>query len=251
VEKLVVSCDSPEPGEYQSVRGTPIGPLEDGLSALSAAKEKAKSSVPLLAFEFVAMKHNLMRLKDMPRFARKWGAVSLLVTNLIPYTPEMTEHMTYSIGCVSTGPDPSSWRGAWEAAARDWFTWGTLDLPRTRWGAARRCRFIEDKSATISWTGEVSPCLPLSHTYDVYGFGRAKRIHRLSFGSLARRSLAAIWCSPRYVRFRSRVRLFRFPSCVDCLLGDTCDYRAQNADCWGAECSCADCLWAQDMVRCP
>ncbi|MGQ9585737.1 MAG: hypothetical protein ACUVXG_10090 [Anaerolineae bacterium] len=41
----------------------------------------------------------------------------------------------------------------------------------------------------------------------------------------------------------------RFPSCVDC--GAACDYAEQNEDCWGNVPSCADCLWAQDVVRCP
>jgi MoaA/NifB/PqqE/SkfB family radical SAM enzyme len=45
-----------------------------------------------------------------------------------------------------------------------------------------------------------------------------------------------------YVRFRAQVRNFRFPSCVDCDIGDTCDVRESNEGCWGWNPSCADCL---------
>jgi len=41
-----------------------------------------------------------------------------------------------------------------------------------------------------------------------------------------------------------------FPSCVDCELRNTCDSSAANKACWGLNPSCADCLWAQDIIRC-
>ena len=50
-------------------------------------------------------------------------------------------------------------------------------------------------------------------------------------------------------RVLDNVRDFRFPSCVDC--GEACAYAEHNQDCWGNAPSCADCLWAQDLVRCP
>jgi len=47
------------------------------------------------------------------------------------------------------------------------------------------------------------------------------------------------------------VRGLHFPSCPDCDLCETCDLRDKNEGCWGWKPSCADCLWAQDIVRCP
>jgi hypothetical protein len=35
---------------------------------------------------------------------------------------------------------------------------------------------------------------------------------------------------------------------VDCELRDTCDITESNDGCWGWCPSCADCLWAQDIV---
>jgi len=57
--------------------------------------------------------------------------------------------------------------------------------------------------------------------------------------------------SEEYTRYRSAVRAFHFPSCPDCDLRETCDLRLENNACWGPNPSCADCLWAQDIVRCP
>ena len=63
--------------------------------------------------------------------------------------------------------------------------------------------------------------------------------------------LLEIWTSEEYCRFRNEVRDFNFPSCPDCDLRESCDLRAKNDACWGWNPSCADCLWAQDIIRCP
>ena len=52
-------------------------------------------------------------------------------------------------------------------------------------------------------------------------------------------------------RFRNQVSAFYFPSCPDCDLRETCDLRERNEGCWGWNPSCADCLWAQEIVHCP
>lgn len=38
-------------------------------------------------------------------------------------------------------------------------------------------------------------------------------------------------------------------TCVDC--GLACDLAERNEDCWMNNPSCADCLWASDIIRCP
>lgn len=40
-------------------------------------------------------------------------------------------------------------------------------------------------------------------------------------------------------------------SCVDCDLRETCVIAESNESCWGWCPSCADRLWAQDIVRYP
>jgi MoaA/NifB/PqqE/SkfB family radical SAM enzyme len=81
--------------------------------------------------------------------------------------------------------------------------------------------------------------------------GRKKQVRRYVLGNVNELPLSEIWMSEDYVRFRSEVRGFHFPSCPDCDLRDGCDLRESNEGCWGWNPSCADCLWAQDIVRCP
>ncbi|MEW5719342.1 MAG: SPASM domain-containing protein, partial [Chloroflexota bacterium] len=80
---------------------------------------------------------------------------------------------------------------------------------------------------------------------------RQKQVARYVLGDVGAQSLAEVWMTENYVRFRSEVRGFHFPSCPDCDLRETCDLRGRNEGCWGWNPSCADCLWAQDIVRCP
>ncbi len=101
-------------------------------------------------------------------------------------------------------------------------------------------------------TGAQSPCYALAHSYSYLTIdGRRKQVERYSLGNITEQSLLEIWTSEDYCRFRNEVRDFRFPSCPDCDLRETCDLREQNEGCWGWNPSCADCLWAQDIIRCP
>jgi len=120
------------------------------------------------------------------------------------------------------------------------------------WGASRRCRFIHDHAIVVGWDGGVSPCYALSHNYSYYTIdGMKKQVSRYILGNTNEQSLFDIWTSEEYMRFRSEVKAFHFPSCPDCDLRDSCDLREQNHGCWGWNPSCADCLWAQDIIRCP
>lgn len=260
VEEIIVSCDSPRENTYASLRGGSLGRLEEGIEALNEAKKRYGSPFPRLVLEFVAMKWNLEELKELPVLAARWGAASLLVTNLLPYSEGLKEEILYSYADAPrilrsggfTPERPADIAGTiWKAAAEKWFTWGTVKLPRNVWGAFRRCSFVESYSAVVTWEGDVTPCYALSHSYPCFVFGRRKEVRKYSLGNLRHAGLYDIWASEEYVRFRGKVRLFRFPSCVDCELAYTCDYPAANQDCWGNAPSCADCLWAQDIIKCP
>jgi MoaA/NifB/PqqE/SkfB family radical SAM enzyme len=120
------------------------------------------------------------------------------------------------------------------------------------WGAERRCRFIKDRAAVVGWDGGVAPCYALSHNYRYFTIdGRHKKVDRYLLGNVHEQYLLDIWCSEEYVCFRSEVQAFHFPSCPDCDLRETCDLREKNLGCWGWNPSCADCLWAQNIVLCP
>ena len=249
VEELVVSFDGATPKAYEAIRReADFRQLVENLRHLNEVKSRRNSPFPRIGIEFVAMRSNVGELISLVKLAKELQASFILVTHLLPYTEDMVGEILYSRdGDAYTFPVLPGW----PLMSGGWLLWGTVYLPRSRWGAERRCRFIRDKATVVGWDGKVSPCYALMHSYPYYIFGRRKNVTRYILGDIHEQSLAEIWTSEEYVKFRYQVRNFRFPSCVDCDLGDTCDIRENNEGCWGWNPSCADCLWAQDIVQCP
>jgi tungsten cofactor oxidoreducase radical SAM maturase len=247
VDRVVVSIDGGKPETFASVRGTMLSRVIEGIQQLNAAKRQLGSLYPSLQVEFVALTSNVDELEDLAKLAQQLGVSRLLVSHVLPYTPELYAEKLYSYHPVLPFK-----AGGWALQAGAWVMWATVDLPRMHWGAERRCRFVQDNAVVVGWDGGVSPCYALSHNYSYYAIdGLHKQVARYELGNINDQSLAEIWMSEDYVRFRSQVKAFHFPSCPDCDLRESCDLRMQNQGCWGWNPSCADCLWAQEIVRCP
>jgi tungsten cofactor oxidoreducase radical SAM maturase len=247
VDRLVVSVDGVKPETYASVRGAMLSQVLSNIRGLNEVKRQLGSLTPALGIEFVVLKTNVTELAELTRFASQLNAARVLVSNVLSYTEEMRTEILY--GYEPRAPFSA---GGWPVMADAWVTWGTLELPRMHWGAERRCRFVQDRAIVVGWDGGVSPCYALSHNYSYFTIdGRKKQVSRYVLANVNKQPLAEIWMSEDYVRFRSAVRGFHFPSCPDCDLRESCDLRERNEGCWGWNPSCADCLWAQDIVRCP
>ncbi len=247
VDRLVVSVDGVRPETYAGIRGAVLSQILDNIRSLNEAKRHFGSLVPALGIEFVALKSNLAELAELTGLASRLNASRVLVSNVLPYTEDMRDEI---LNCYE--PRPPFKAGGWPVKADAWVMWGTLELPRMHWGAERRCRFVQDKSMVIGWDGGIAPCYALSHNYSYFAIdGRKKQVSRYLLGNVNEQTLAEIWMSEDYVRFRGEVRGFHFPSCPNCDLRESCDLRERNEGCWGWNPSCADCLWAQDIVRCP
>jgi len=247
VDRLVVSVDGVKPETYASIRGGMLYQVLNNLRVLNEVKSQMGSLTPALGIEFVVLRSNVAELAEMTRLASRLNAARVLVSNVLPYSEEMRNEILYGYE-----PQPPFSAGGWPVKADAWVMWGTLELPRMHWGAERRCRFVQDRAIVVGWDGNVSPCYALSNNYTYFAIdGRKKRVNRYVLGNVNEQPLAEIWMSEEYVRFRSEVRGFHFPSCPDCDLRETCDLRERNEGCWGWNPSCADCLWAQDIVRCP
>jgi len=247
VDRLVVSVDGVKPETYAGIRGATLSQVLSNIRLLNEMKSQLGSLTPALGIEFVVLQSNFTELPDLKVLASHLGAVRVLVSNVLPYTEEMRHEVLY--GYEPRGPFHA---GGWPVKADAWVMWGTLELPRMHWGAERRCRFVQDRAIVVGWDGSVSPCYGLSHNYSYFTVDRRKkRVSRYILGKVNEQSLAEIWMSEEYVRFRSEVRGFHFPSCPDCDLRETCNLRERNEGCWGWNPSCADCLWAQDIIRCP
>ncbi len=244
LDTIVVSLDTVHVQAYGQARiEGGVDRVLDNVRALRELSRQRGWMVPRIGLEFVAMRSNLEWLDKLPELARDLGANFVLVTNLLPHTLEMAEEILYD------RDEPLPMPLGWPVPSGDWMLWGIAKLPRMKWGAWRRCRFVEDRAMVIGWDGGVSPCYALMHSYPYYIYGRRKEVSRYVLGKVPERPLADIWTSDEYVSFRAKVREMRFPSCVDC--GLACTYAEDNEDCWGNVPSCADCLWAQDIVRCP
>ena len=247
VDRLVVSLDGVRPETYAGVRGAMLEQVLGNIRDLNQAKRELSSLVPALGIEFVALRSNIAELRDLTGLASRLNAARVLVSNVLAYTDEMRDQILYGYE-----PRAPLGAGSWPIQADAWVLLGVLDLPRMHWGAEPRCRFVHDRAAVVGWDGSVAPCYALAHNYDYLAIdGRRKQVTRYALGNITERSLLEIWTSEDYCRFRNQVRDFQFPSCPDCDLRATCDLREQNEGCWGWNPSCADCLWAQDIIRCP
>jgi tungsten cofactor oxidoreducase radical SAM maturase len=247
VDRLVVSVDGVRPETYAGIRSAMLSDVLGNIRGLNEAKRELGSLFPALGIEFVVLKSNVAELAELTGLASRLNAARVLVSNVLPYTEEMREEILYGYE-----PRPPFKAGGWPVKADTWVMLGTLDLPRMHWGAERRCRFVQDKSFVVGWDGGVAPCYALSHNYSYFAIdGRKKRVSRYLLGNVNQQLLSEIWMAEDYVRFRGEVRGFHFPSCPNCDLRESCDFRERNEGCWGWNPSCADCLWAQDIVRCP
>ncbi|MBO9369682.1 MAG: tungsten cofactor oxidoreductase radical SAM maturase [Chloroflexi bacterium] len=245
---LSVSVDGARPEVFADVRrGADLRTVVENVEVLNRIKRERGQTLPRIQLEFVALRRNVDDLPALSDLARRLEANRVLVTHVLPHTPEMAADALYGRDETPSFPLPPGWA----LNVGGWLLWGIVELPRMNWGAERRCRFVAGKALVVGWDGGVSPCYALSHTYPYYIFGRRKNVTRYVLGNVQQQSLADIWTSGEYVRFRAEVRGFHFPSCVDCPLRDTCDIAESNDGCWGWCPSCADCLWAQDIVRCP
>jgi tungsten cofactor oxidoreducase radical SAM maturase len=247
IDRLIVSLDGVTPETYAGVRGAQISQVLDNLRTLNRVKQEMGSLIPAVGIEFVALQSNFRELPHLTSLASRLGAARVLVSNVLAYTDEMREEILY--GYEPRRPFDA---GGWPVQLGAWVMWGTLDLPRMHWGAEQRCRFVGDRATVVGWDGDTAPCYALAHSYSYLTIdGRRKQVERYSLGNIKEQPLLEIWTSEDYCRFRTEVRDFRFPSCPDCDLRETCDLREQNEGCWGWNPSCADCLWAQDIIRCP
>jgi tungsten cofactor oxidoreducase radical SAM maturase len=247
VDRLIISLDGVRPETYANVRGATLSQVLDNIRGLNQAKKERGSLTPALGIEFVALRSNVAELAELTGLASRLGAARVLVSNVLAYTDDMRDEILYGYE-----PRPPFEAGSWPVKADAWVMWGTLDLPRMHWGAEQRCRFVHDRATVVGWDGSVVPCYALSHDYSYLSIdGRRKQVSRYVLGHVAQQSLLEIWSAEEYCRFRHAVQDFHFPSCPDCDLRTSCDLREQNQGCWGWNPSCADCLWAQDIIRCP
>ena len=129
----------------------------------------------------------------------------------------------------------------------------TLSLPEVVPAGERKCEFVEDGGAFVSWDGKVHPCYFLWHGYRCFINGREKFVRPKVFGDLNERGILELWNDPAYTAFRASVLGYDFPFCSDCNLAKCCDYVTAEEfeqDCYINHEPCGDCLWCKGVFQC-
>ena len=127
-----------------------------------------------------------------------------------------------------------------------------LRLPEISLSEKRRCHFVEEGSAFITWDGNVSPCYFLWHRYLCYASGWAQQVQPKVFGNLAEQGILDIWNGPEFRSFRGNVLAYDYPVCSSCTLAP-CDYvqtEEFEQDCHIGDIPCGACLWCMGAFQC-
>jgi MoaA/NifB/PqqE/SkfB family radical SAM enzyme len=276
LDTLWVSLDGATPVGYSDVRlGAALPEVLQNLQDLVSLRGRLPMvcatdddiavrpmAKPELGVVFVAMKRNIAELPAVIRIANWFGATRFMVTNVLPYMPEMCTESFYTRSLSDQTSHPESRiKRELPKIDMDKTTIGPLmevisGGHATSLGGAvlsesmNRCPFINKGSTAVAWDGGLSPCLALLHDYTSY-LSRHERVSRRHVvGNVNDKSIKELWNDSEYKTLRDRVQRFDFSPCVYC---GGCDLSKGNEeDCVGNSFpTCGGCLWAQGIVQCP
>ena len=264
LDRLVVSIDGATDEAQADVRsGASLEQVRRNVRGLHAVRAKLLRNTPEVEIEFVAMRRNLRELPSLRRLAYELEARAIIITGVLPYTPELAEETLYGYKAGTIAGTQSSWEPRIVLPLMD-ARRETLEpvvqlLEHTaalsgalagRRGASGHCRFVSEGTAAVSWTGDLSPCVGLMHSYSVHVSGIERRITRYTLGNVGEVAIGELWNREDCRAFRKRVLDFDFAPCTDC---GGCELATTNeADCFGNEFPvCGGCLWAKGVIQCP
>ena len=241
INKLVVSVDGCDE-TYYNIRGTSLDNVIDGITRV-----RLGGRGPEILLQFVLSSENQDSIWHVIDLAAKLQVQGVIVSNLLPQTPEYTEKILYS------RYENQKMRRFFNRVRNYSLLRGvTISLPGYELKTDRRCRFVDGGGVVINAQGDVTPCYRLAHPGREYVFGRSKDIVRHSFGNISHKTLGEIWNQRDYQQFRQTIYCNLFPSCTDCDLVDGCEIvNTTTWDCEGNMPTCGDCLWARNFVICP
>jgi len=266
LDVLWISLDGITPESYSNVRlGAALPKVLENLAGFQAEKQATRKTKVEIGIAFVAMQRNIADLPELLIRSTRLGASRYMVTNVLPYTEEMTSEMLYRRSMDSLiNTKPSEWAPHVDMPRIDMDARTREAIYRMNRGGYNthlsgdyqgksidRCPFIERGVTAIAWDGSLSPCLPLMHNHNSYLEKERKRLsRRYVVGNLSDQNLESLWMQPEYFSFRQRVQAFDFSPCTIC---GGCDLSQQNEeDCFGNSFpTCGGCLWAQGVIQCP
>jgi MoaA/NifB/PqqE/SkfB family radical SAM enzyme len=264
LDMLWISIDGASPESYADVRLRATLPdVIDNVIGFKRSRPYKHNTKPDIGIVFVAMKRNIDDLPEILKLGRRLDADRVMVSNILPYTPEMCDETLYERALNDVTYLPSFWVRQLNLPKME-----ISDLTREPYlkalnsgynvtlagnnlgGANDTCTFIESGSVSIGWDGSVSPCPPLMYNHIDYLQRQRRYSHRHVIGNVNEKDLIELWNDPDYVAYRDRVHRFAFAPCTFC---GGCDLSETNeADCIGNEFpACGGCLWTQGVITCP
>jgi MoaA/NifB/PqqE/SkfB family radical SAM enzyme len=271
LDVLWVSLDGATPESYKDVRlGAALPEVLANLTEFRRARWAKHYPTsfdlllkPQLGIVFVAMKRNIADLPAVFRLASQLGSMQFLVTNVLPYTPEMQDEILYGRAMTDAVYTASPWlrfldfpRMDMNPTTREAFYHAlrgnhSVSIAGGRlWERNNQCPFVEKGSLAIRWDGDASPCLALLHDHKAYLHRYERSLKRHVVGNVMEQNLEDIWNKPDYLSFRRRLQEFNFSPCIFC---GGCDFfKSNEEDCIGSPFpTCGGCLWAQGIIQCP
>jgi MoaA/NifB/PqqE/SkfB family radical SAM enzyme len=270
LDTLWVSLDGATPESYTDIRlGAALPKVLKNLDHFSKAinemfgTEHSHSIFPQsgtkLGIAFVAMKRNIADLPAVVNIGQKYGAELFMITNILPYTPEMVDDVLYYRAIKDTMQSRMSLpqidvneitrTPVYQALYNLSSSWSGFSTENVR----NHCPFIAKGAGAIRWDGDFSPCLPLLHSVTSYlnYLRNDKRYSRhWAVGNIMEHSLMELWNAPEHTAFRERVQNFVFAPCTTC--GSCEKILGNEEDCFGNTFpTCGGCLWAQGVIQCP
>ena len=264
LDLLWVSLDGAKPESYSDVRlGADLPLVLENMVRFRTLRPPSHRPRPEIGIVFVAMKRNIADLPDLLALGKHLRAAHFMVTNVMPYTPEMCAETLYDRTLRDVTYSPSQWLRHLSLPRMDiddltgqiflqalHSNYNVSFAGYNLGGANDVCTFIESGSLAVGWDGNVSPCPPLLYTHTGYLHGIQRISHRHIVGNLTERSLLEIWNDAAYEAYRNRVQCFAFAPCTFC---GGCDLsEANQTDCFSNPApACGGCLWAQGVIQCP
>ena len=265
LDMLWVSLDGATPESYADVRlGAALPEVLSNLKRFRDLRMEAQLLKPEIGIVFVAMKRNIHDLPSLLQIGSRLDVARFLVTNVLPYTEELRKEILYSralmdmiyqppllvphVKLPKIDVDQIAWKSLYEALCSEGQSVSVGDSILGE--ESDLCPFIKSGATAISWEGNLSPCLPLMHTYFSFLDERRRASRRHVVGNIVERSLYDLWNTPEYIALRTRVQAFSFSHCVFC---SGCELSwANEEDCRGNTFpTCGGCLWAQGVIQCP
>lgn len=206
--------------------------------------KRTRSSTPKVGVAYVLTKSNAEALFDILKMMRHYGFDRLSLSHLVPILEKDCDDIFYTRYENVEG----------KKFLDRIFTYRDIKItiPDMELKTERRCSFIDKGYIYIDVNGDVMSCYRLANNYDEYVFGEKKRVLKHSFGNIKEKTLKEIIEGKEYQIFWNTVYNNQFPSCMDCDLKGGCSLVEDTKyDCNFSTPSCADCLWARNMIRCP